>query len=160
MGFIEDQKETREKFNKRYWAIIRKENNVCAFKYKWFDCLTYRVLWHVNWYVGIPKDHPFYGKSFYYSDYSDEVELSPLAKHINSLSVHGWLTRSDEMKLVSIEWYDFSWCFGFDTAHARDAFDAWSYINYNEWRDEYRTQEYVINEIKSLVDQILLFPII
>lgn len=157
--YTEDQKEKREKFNKKYGSIINKEQNVKAFKYKWFDCVLLRVLWHINWYVGIPNDHPFYGMNYYYSNWDNRL-LWEKENYINQLHVHWWLTYANNLKLVEIDWYDFSWCFWFDTAHGWDAFDGWSFIMYDEWRDEYRTQEYVENEVKELVDQILLFPIV
>lgn len=72
-----------------------------------------------NGYVAVPKDHPFYGKSY------DDVPVS----------VHGGLTFSSQ---VSSEWLEMAepidcslvdvenmWVLGFDTCHYMDNLETW-----------------------------------
>jgi hypothetical protein len=59
---------------------------------------------YANGYVGVPKEHPWYGKHY------DEIESS------YDISVHGGLTFAGKLKEDSEDY----WYVGFDTAHYRD----------------------------------------
>lgn len=61
-----------------------------------------------NGYVGVPKDHPYWGK-----DYNS----------IEGVSVHGGLTYgADHLPMNEPDGY---WWFGFDTAHSGDCVELW-----------------------------------
>lgn len=130
--FKQEQQTRINEFKKKYRDIIKSESDIYIFKYKWYDCCIYRVMGHLNGYV------------------------APKTKNINkdSLSVHGWITLNWKLSL-SVEWYDFSYCLWFDTAHYMDAFydeQAWYAFMFGE--GTYKDYKYVLAEVKSLVEQI------
>lgn len=97
---------------------------------------------HLCGYVGIPKNHPLYGK--HYSD--DEVA---------DIHTHGGLTYAQEGEEL--------WWFGFDCSHSGDLsprmlmhiLDRELLNLRNFHRDEvYRTWDYVENEVRELVRQL------
>lgn len=140
-----------EKFRSLYWDIVKKEKNIYIFKYKWLDCAILRHMWHLNWYVAVPEWHTFRWMSYFYSS-RDDKWLSEEAKYINGIKVHWWLTFGGALRLYA-EWYNFTYCFGFDTGHARDCFSDWRYANCpDDW--EYRDYNYVRSEVESLAEQI------
>lgn len=71
---------------------------------------TYKVPWHIpevpagwgNGYIGLPKDHPWYGKHY------DDIDVD----------VHGGLTYSEDHKPKHEP--DGLWWIGFDTGHYQD----------------------------------------
>jgi len=86
-----------------------------------FEHCGYRCLVVVNQmcircgYVGIPKSHPDYKKSY------EEVE--------DKYSVHGGLTFSDEIEYIGAL-PDDKWYFGFDCAHYNDLYAVDDAIKY------------------------------
>ena len=100
---------------------------------------------HLCGYVGIPKNHPLWGK--HYSD--DEV----------GIQVHGGLTFADSANPDG-DWGGGLWWFGFDCSHAGDLSPKMlMYLvekdYYNSARGEtYRTWDYVENEVRELVRQL------
>mgnify|MGYP003294415751 CR=1 FL=1 len=126
------------------------------FEYKGFPCVVlFQWLGHRCGYIGIPKNHKFYNV--------DYMELD--------ISCHGGLTYS-ESYLYGQEDGDI-WWIGFDCGHYVDKQDYESvkkYYSDNEevmkniaWVQEnslsqsfgqVRNLDYVINECKSIVDQL------
>lgn len=106
--------------------------------------LPYRV-WrhysgHWNGYVGIYHGHPYYGLHY------DECA---------GITVHGGLTFAETMD----EWgYPDMWWLGFDTAHACDLtlFSFWQETSGfgSEFRDVYRTKQYVTKQCRLLALQL------
>jgi hypothetical protein len=99
---------------------------------------------HLCGYVGIPKNHPLYGK--HYSD--DEVE---------NLDAHGGLTHSGEDQDDKDTWW-----FGFDCSHGGDLSpnmlvhligNGHTYTP-DKGSDVYRTWEYVEREVRELSRQL------
>lgn len=90
---------------------------------------------YANGYVMIPKEHPYYGKSYY---------------EIDGIDVHGGLTFSDFIldNWNAEEWLDEKpehpedyWVLGFDTIHAGDNLTNWD-------------RDAVINETLRLKEQL------
>lgn len=141
------------------------EPNHVEFRYKGFPCIIHRVSFdetkpqegHLCGYVGIPSTHPYYGKQ------SDQM----------SLSVHGGITYTEKCNGAichkpSHGETDDLWWLGFDCGHCYDLVPRHYEIRqlggplcdiFRETHDldyeTYRTIEYVENEIKELVDQLL-----
>ncbi len=97
-----------------------------------------------NGYVGVPKAHPLYGKS--YDDAMDE-----------GITAHGGLTYAGD------GWWgkDGLWWFGFDTAHHGDWMPPIADFGakYPEYRkahlgQTYKTLEYTQNELRELAVQL------
>lgn len=92
---------------------------------------------YANGYVAVPKDHPYYGKSY------SEIDVD----------VHGGLTFSSEGSKVVELWSNIEliegnlgnledyWIFGFDTCHHGDNLETW-------------TREAVISETLNLKRQL------
>lgn len=104
-----------------------------------------------NWfrcgYIGLPKGHVLENR-----DYNDF-----------NFDVHGGLTYGSRGENIKDETHD--WYFGFDCAHLNDKADIKTMIEHNAnqrslmvasfFNDgEVRTKEYVLDELKSLVEQI------
>lgn len=70
-----------------------------------FVIYRHPYLRHLNGYVGITKNHPYYGKDMY-------------SKEISELKVHGGITFSN--KRICEGFKESFWYFGFDTAHIFD----------------------------------------
>ena len=91
-------------------------------------------------YVGVPKDHPLFGKG-----YDEET-----TEH---LTAHGGLTFAGTMHHDP----DGPWWFGFDCAHLHDISPAYGAkyggMMFNEGR--YRTLSYVENECYELARQLV-----
>ena len=91
-------------------------------------------------YVGVPEDHPWHGKGY------DEVDLD----------VHGGLTYADAR--------DDLWWFGYDCAHAGDAFDpelmSDEYKTFSWSRaltlggETVKTLDFCVNECESMAAQL------
>ena len=84
---------------------MEKSKIIKKFKYCGFECLICVINGtHYTAYVGIPKNHPFYGKDYEYVD--------------DFVDVHGGVTFSgDEVLGYKKEGV---WWFGIDFAHAGD----------------------------------------
>ena len=101
---------------------------------------------HLCGYVGIPKNHPLYGK--HYSD--DEVA---------DIQVHGGLTHSDSANSDG-DWGGGLWWFGFDCSHGGDLSPKMlvHLVDRNilglDRNETYRTWDYVENEVRELVRQL------
>jgi hypothetical protein len=97
-------------------------------------------LGHLCGYVGIPKIHPLFGKH-----YDDAC-----------IQIHGGLTYADSDE----DWGGGLWWFGFDCAHAGDLSPKLLMVllekeRYDFFRHEdYRTWDYVENEVRKLVRQL------
>lgn len=94
-----------------------------------FECEITEVTWsgHLNGYVKIPEDHPFYNEDY------DNIPVT----------VHGGLTYADKHD-------DGSFWVGFDCAHYGDLLPKSPIRTGGVFRDK----EYVLNELKSLTKQI------
>lgn len=139
-------------------AKIEKEGDRKQFQYRGYDCLIRRVReagGHLCGYVVIPEGHKLFKVS--YDDLEDKYEIH----------VHGGLTFSN---------YGFSdykdtpfnkskWYVGFDCHHAYDLAPL-QYLRFPQFTqppysttlesEEYRDMEYVTQECKDLVDQIIM----
>jgi hypothetical protein len=115
---------------------IKQEGGYKAFIYKGFQCRILRHNVHLCGYIGIPKGHKLYGKS------CDDIEID----------VHGGLTYARDSLRFQPE--KDLWWIGFDCAHAGDFSDFYEDMTLDN-EDIYRDMEYVENEIKSMVDQII-----
>ena len=132
---------TREELN----AILQKEGNYKAFEYKGYKCRILRMgegmdpeyrMFHLCGYVLLTKEDKRYGKDW------EEIPYS----------VHGGITYSSHK--LHLQQEEDWWWIGFDCAHAGD-------INMVFWLERpesgftYKTMEFVENELKQLVDQII-----
>lgn len=158
---------------------MRQENNFELFKHNGLICCVQRMNWsgNLNGYVAVPKDHPFFGKS--YNDHVivgdiNEIEFNGnyiglLCHSLSEVSdtgllsldlaieVHGGLTYSrDYLQGIEDGVLSELWWFGFDTAHSGDLRPFQNDIDrkYPFHGDEYRDFEYVKNETISLADQL------
>lgn len=107
------------------------------------------TLGHRCGYVGITKEHPLFKVEY--------SELYNMGIHIN---VHGGLTYSDMQDDYPVKSTD-TWWFGYDCGHAGDGHDPEAILP--EYRSTFvsqpgeilRSQEFCIEECKSLVKQLL-----
>jgi len=130
-----------------------KEPNRFEFKHAGFDCLAVRQF-HGAWcgYVGVTEEHPYFGKNY------DDLQFE----------VHGGLTYAKECSGVVCHFSDNEskkrWWFGFDCAHAQDLVPCFGSSLQNmlnaleekitKTKQVYRNLDYVIDEIKSLAEQL------
>lgn len=148
----EDEEEFKKYYNKIWWE----EWDAYLYKYMGYSCLIYRVRGHLNWYVGIPKDHPLHWLDYcYYEAFVDDFQAKTLEDKkkvlINNLKVHWGLTFAGTTRFLRAEEYDFNYLFWFDTAHSWDAHIEEHY--FASW--VYRNMHYVIEELNYLVRQIV-----
>lgn len=165
------------------------------FDYKGFKCVVvFQELGHRCGYVGVPQNHPLYGKG-----YREETSIllsaleneevgkrSIISLVVNSqkenitldllFDVHGSLTFSDGGKDGKYPIESDLWWLGFDCGHCEDGIDLDKAIEYFPERKEMimqrktidetfgtyegleiRSQEYVENECRNLVDQIIKY---
>lgn len=143
-----------------------------------YKCVVvFQKMGHRCGYVGIPKEHPLYGKTsterlpFKLSDYPDAPVINYVAMFSmmnednfdiqNWFKVHGGITYSKGSENYPITSDDL-WWFGFDCAHAGDAPDyalAQEYFGETPFRfelegDVVRDLDYVVKETKSLAKQL------
>lgn len=132
---------TREELN----AILQKEGNYKAFEYKGYKCRILRMgegmpfehrLFHLCWYVLLTKKDKRYGK--------DWAEIP--------YSVHGGINYSSHK--LHLQQEEDWWRIGFDCAHACDISLPYQ-LNSELSSAVYRTMDYVEEELKRLVDQVL-----
>jgi len=131
---------TREELN----TILQKEGNYKAFEYKGYKCRILRMgegmypeyrLFHLCGYVLLTKEDRCYGKEY------DTIPYT----------VHGGFTYSSHrLHNQPEEW----WWIGFDCAHACDISLPYQ-LNSELSSAVYRTMDYVEDELKQLVDQIM-----
>ena len=131
---------TREELN----AILKKEGNYKAFEYKGYKCRILRMgegmdpeyrLFHLCGYVLLTKEDRCYGKEY------DTIPYT----------VHGGFTYSSHrLHNQPEEW----WRIGFDCAHSCDISLPYQ-LNSEISSAVYRTMDYVEDELKQLVDQIM-----
>ena len=131
---------TREELN----MILQKEGNYKAFEYKGYKCRILRMgegmdpeyrLFHLCGYVLLTKEDRCYGKEY------DTIPYT----------VHGGFTYSSHrLHNQPEEW----WRIGFDCAHACDISLPYQ-LNSELSSAVYRTMDYVEEELKRLVDQIV-----
>ena len=139
---------------------IQHEPNWEDFEYKGYKCCIRRMvdanlfMGSLNGYVFVPKGHKLYGRN-YFHDVEDKIDC------------HGGLTWSSEAEKLFPEIKDM-WVYGFDCGHAYDLqpfYTFWmmmrpeirSSTEYlaNDPDTHYRDWEYVKNECKSIVDQMI-----
>jgi hypothetical protein len=120
---------------------IKQEGNFKMFFYRDYKCMIRRIGddGHLCGYVALPKNHVLYGKSF--TEIKDKYDLI----------VHRGLTFSDFFG----DQQDDRWYIGFDCAHTGDLIPS-MYTKFDELcKTIYRDMEYVEEECKKLVDQII-----
>ena len=129
---------------------IKEEGNIKESEYKGYKYIIIRMNEYepnrinLNGYVVIPENHLFkidYNSS--YCGHSGCYEHTPES----IIDVHGGLTYSGDIEFSDGEHY----CLGFDTAHSGD---VWTF-EYIEKHAEYRNMEYVENECKRMIDQLI-----
>jgi len=121
--------------------IIQKEPNYETFEYKGFKIVILRMMYmggQLNGYVRLPKGHKFYGKGY------DDIPIE----------CHGGLTFTGDLE------NDGDFYIGFDTAHYMDYMPFMQMFLKREDRgdnpnEHYKDINYVRNECKSIVDQLL-----
>jgi hypothetical protein len=114
----------------------------------YMPCIIKRNKALLNWcgYVGIAPGSPFYGHPAYTLDYNDIHNLF-------DIDVHGGLTYSGPFTLdLSRKELEDYWWIGFDCAHCFDLIPGMS--RFGKMLGDYRNQDYVTNEVKSLAKQI------
>ncbi|MBB1578522.1 MAG: hypothetical protein HG424_000860 [candidate division SR1 bacterium] len=131
---------TREELN----AILQKEGNYKAFEYKGYKCRILRMgegmdpeyrMFHLCGYVLLTKEDRCYGKEY------DTIPYT----------IHGGFTYSSHRLHNQPEE---GWRIGFDCAHACDISLPYQ-LNSELSSAVYRTMDYVEEELKRLVDQIV-----
>lgn len=121
-----------------------KEPDRVEWRHNGMPCLMVRhnTLGHWCGYVGLPPEHPWYGK-----EYSDDAV---------NVSVHGGLTYSKECHgnvchIAQPGEPEHVWWLGFDCAHCDDHSPGLGY----EWGHSiYRTLAYVQQQTKELAEQL------
>lgn len=122
--------------------IIQKEPNYETFEYKGFKVVIKRMMYmggQLNGYVRIPQGHEFYGKGYDHDG-------------LMNIECHGGLTFSGDLE------NDGDFYIGFDTAHYQDYVP---FLQMNIGRSTtfenktYKDINYVRNECKSIVDQLI-----
>lgn len=128
---------------------IKKEGNEREGEYKGYKYKIYRGEVFGNWvgetiylrgYVALPEGHTFPLEKRSIHGY-DENAIE------NFIIVHGGITYSGRKEFSDGEHY----CLGFDTAHSGDMFSLDYPIT-----GKYRDMEYVENECKHIIDQLIL----
>lgn len=123
--------------------IILHEPNYETFEYRGYKCVIKRMMnmgGHLNGYVRIPKGHRFYDKDY------DDIPIE----------CHGGLTFTGDLE------EDGDFYIGFDTAHYMDYMPFMQMSLSRHLRssiheaEHYRDIDYVRNECKEIVDQILV----
>lgn len=127
-----------EAFDKRVWKDADTD----------LDCMIHRgPLGSWCGYVGVPSSHSLFGVEF------DDAENNERF----SINVHGGLTFSEACGTIDDDGSgichpsddgDHVWWFGFDCAHYRDLTPGMAC--YTRMSGEYRTVEFVVEEVKSL----------
>ena len=115
-----------------------KEPNYEDFTHAGYPCKIMRIpdLLHLCGYVGIPKDHPYYGK--------DDYDLEGL------LDVHGGVSFAAAP--IEDEKHKDLWWIGFDCAHAGDLWPGRSNLGFPG--STYKDINYVREETKKLAEQL------
>lgn len=147
------------------------EPNSEEFDHAGLRCLILRhyEMLHLNGYVGVPKNHPWYGIDYNQCLRGCEGNPNPINPSVISypctwesdhkspeklIDVHGGLTFSGmgDGKLRSAAY----WWFGFDCAHGWDLIPGLLQILGREQREHetYRNFAYVRAQIKSLAEQL------
>lgn len=123
----------------KLYEKIKEEWNYKKFTYKWYEC---RIIRHSKgidffwlcWYVQLTEKDKYYWENY------DTIPYK----------VHWWLTYWD----FSLNSYpEEGFWIGFDCQHCWDLFTA--YMFDKNYEQVYRDMEYVENELKKLVDQIV-----
>lgn len=144
---------------KEILEIVKKEGFYEAFESNGLKCRIIRPrldyisieineCFNFHWcgYVGVNKEHPFYGKG-----YNDEIDDSG-KKIYEIFDVHGGITYASNKLHMQPE--KDLWWFGFDCSHYGDMS---MFGQNNPPLNEigvYRNKEYVIEETKSLAKQL------
>jgi hypothetical protein len=122
--------------------IIQYEPNYHRFMYKNFKCVIRRNMHSgiLCGYVGLPITHKYYKKNY------DDIPVD----------VHGGLTFANELEHEA----DGLYYIGFDCAHWRDLMPFyWMTTTYTSTHEDeettYKTFDYVQQEIKNMVDQLV-----
>ena len=128
---------------------LEKEGNIKKFVYKGYNCLIRRphpfTMGHLCGYVEIPKEHKYYEKDY------DDI----------GINCHWGLTFGSHLDKQAIEEkgfsdFDIGYWIGFDCAHCDDLSPMQNIIFNFIYKDVvYRDMEYVENQIKSIVEQLI-----
>jgi hypothetical protein len=163
--FLNACEETKKGLPRGPWMD---EEHRMEFKHAGLDCLLSRNPEMFNWcgYVGVPKDHPLFGKT--YDDVYEWTKKTDL-----EIDVHGGLTYSDQCQgkicHMTEDPGDKVWWFGFDCAHAYDLVP--SMLKFREdlkdntehpilstyrslMRDTYRDVNFVTHQVIKLAEQL------
>lgn len=124
-----------------------------------FPCLALRNLIG-NWcgYVGVPKDHPFYGKNYDECSLKDSPCEEDYCDHCSGsiLNVHGGITfnsfcnEGNPIEGICHQDPEKVWWIGFDTAHCDDLSPG----GFSFKGTIYRSLSYVMLECLSLASQL------
>lgn len=158
--------------NDRY--IVERE-----FEHAGYKCVvTFNVMGHRCGYVGIPKNHPLYGKE--YSDYL-EIKKADVGDRDERIRIeayflcHGGIIFADGGENSNYPIESDLWWFGFDCAYCDDAKELeLAYERFPNYRESLamqiecedrfridgtivRTEEYVAEECKKLAEQLKEF---
>lgn len=141
---IEKREDLLPKYNKTEWIKCGWENEPdrVDFIHAGFSCFILRnQLGCWCGYVGVPENHPAYGKS------ENDVNIS----------VHGDLTYAEKCSppichIPEKGMPENVWWLGFDTSHYKDFCP--SITKYANHHETYRDMNYVIDETKSLAEQL------
>ncbi|MCK9556383.1 hypothetical protein M0R36_11335 [bacterium] len=139
--------------------IVKQEGDKHRFSYKGFDCLIIRhpEKGHLNGYVAITKLSPKLYKEIYYNDFVDRIDCHGGITYIGK-GLKYWKIK----KKKSVMWI------GFDCYHYMDFAPYWvirsekilkrQCVDRKELESgesQYRNLDYVIEECKGIVNQIL-----
>lgn len=120
-----------------------KDSRIKQFEYKGYSCEVVAFMGHYNGYVDLPKTSPYFGKN------TDDIPIE----------CHGGLTYAKPNEKV--------WRIGFDCAHAWDLIDttgldpvSQEFLNktneiFLKMGGSFKDLEYVMIELKSIVDQLI-----
>lgn len=136
---------------------------------------------HLCGYVGVDPGHPFHGLNYdaqiegakeflkqamqhpkapaLWTELYELREQGVLGETISLctlMDVHGGLTYADNAPPIKVEGYDGYWWFGFDCAHLGDLVPILANSSFHQ-RGEYRTFEYVKDQVRRLAEQLVIF---
>lgn len=147
--------EARAKWPRGPWD---QEPDRVEFEHQGLPCILLRQPSSGHWcgYVGVPPEHPAFGKApRYYDDEGKELPPNPT----NDLDVHGGITYTEHCAgavchVPKPGEDDRRWWLGFDCAHAYDLTPRGAADELRCCGEVYRDARYVEMECRSLAEQL------